>query len=324
MRLLLRQCCRIAALLIFQVGNAWSNAAAPPANLWILWEGQGPRPTLELQLCPDSRCETTPAALTCDGEACFFSTYFGEASEQIRIRARFGNEILESPIFPANLQYGSSQVLGVSRDAATLRIAPLPQGRMPMSDWLKRWPLAFALTLLLEEAVALLGLLLLRIRRERWATVLLAVFLANLFTHPLVYLVFPIGAQWFPRDRVGLGLALGIFCLYYFAMLWIAPRWKSGRQRLRGIAFSALALIPVLILAAFAAFLGSYGKSHQVILNGVPWQGLLLGSEIFAWLAETALLYRLCKASFGLRECTILAFAMNLASFLMGAWILRA
>jgi hypothetical protein len=336
------------ALLLAGALPAWANSAPSTTAWFLLAEGVGTLPPLagaQLQFCLDDACARPDTALTfgqCTASACVahpgppppFTRFGCDAwrclyavlgdNPAVRLVLQFEDGAYASPPL-TDLAFGVS-VFEARREAGGLALTQVePTWRETHMARAGRWPAAFGLTLGVELVLAtvLFGAgLAWQKQPNLLGQALLVTGLANLFTHPVVWFVFPMLAQWYDNAESGLPLGVGCLAVTYLGGLLGVYLGRGRWRQWLVLGASALFLLGC-PLAAMLWFGGAYG-GFAWQLEGWPPLAVLAAAEAFAVAAEAALIWLLTGRRVPLWLAGPASLLVNLASFAAGWWLTPA
>jgi hypothetical protein len=340
--------CLMALLFMAPSEIALANMAPPPSVAWFSLQFEvSPAPRLKgLQLvsCPSEACEqlvllqqygvceadgclSGPASLSgwstsfdCTASRCRSTAYPNHGDTAFKLVAEFTDQVRMSPVtgrLPKS--YGKEAAWTVHVRETDLSITPddtIPAIRLPYERFSQNlgW---LGLSVLVEMLVAGVGLSVIsRTDWRVWRVRLLAAFLANLATLPVVWLTFPAFGQFQSVGSRLLGILTLVFVAFYVALLVIIYRL---RRKVWLYAFPVLGMVFLVISAACMLMLAlNYYNSYTVFVQGLSPTAVIVLSEAFAVAVEAALIGILCRVSLRAPWLWLLSLAMNAASFLVG------
>lgn len=340
-------------MLLCSHSSALANSAPPPMKIWVTFESSTSSAyeweAVQLVVCAEELCELPVFVQqygSCEAEGCLFnlpeppshSTFecfrnrclgtvhfpYYEESQYFKLIVQFPDHTRESNVLadlPAVWKPGEERAWSVQIQDAALAVTPdaaFVSPVVPLSPLLS----GLLLTLIVELLVTVIALWsLARKERALLSRRLLIVFLINLLTYPLVWLIFPAMRQFQPQYLRAISPYVGVATLLYTAaMVWIYL--TREKKRLIGIIASVVVLPLVTICVFFALIVTGYGNYEIAVPGLSPGMSLLL-TEITVVLMETVLLYVLNRKTLSWTWAGALSLVMNLASFLAGQVIFQ-
>ena len=330
---------------------ASANAPMPPSEIWItfVWaedqlaeldaiqlvgcqteECREPVLLLQYGTCDADRCmraipllESWPNTFDCVANLCRASAYYeGADGPFIKLIVQLQGSVIETNSIDLNLSpWGDAAVrVRVSNNGTWIEqdddFSPPKLGYG--NFWVGLW-----ITLVSE---LLIGEMYLRLRLKFTTSMLtgklLMVFLINLGTFPIVWLVFP-ALEYFQSiaNRWASIFYLIIFSLY-LVFLVAAFRVETKDEKKRVVAGGFVAIVVAFCLLGYTLFALTYGN-YDVSTVGIPLTWILVLSELFAFTAEAFLLHFMDKATFSIWTAIELSVVMNSASVLAGLLVMR-
>lgn len=331
------------------IAPARANAPAPAPHTWLqfAYETQQPVRLQGLQLvdCQETSClqprlllqfgdctgtgcvPGTPlsreqeARLDCVGETCLAVLPFGLPTEQLVVRwigqfsdrVRVSHLLRESPP-PGRWFWGETWSVAVQEDG----LAIASTERSPLGAVFELPWVGFVLTLTVEMAIALLFAFWQKCDRSTTVRLLITVAGLQLLSYPLVTGFFPSLQPFRYRgERVWGAILLGV-AIAYGLLLWRFPRISSTR-----LIFSILIGVPILWFFGFIlVILFGYGEMIPQSTQGIPAIITLLISELFVFVYEALLIYRLNSDKLSISKAMLLSLLANTTSLLLGLRLL--
>jgi len=321
-----------------------ANAPMPPVEIWVALEGiqvdqleaiqlvgyqseRGKEPVFLYQygVCNADKCiepspSLRPGSLECVSHLCRSASYYERPDGLfVKIIIQRHGDAFESNIIALNLSSWREVAIAVQMSDNRVLIEPDDDFSSPELGY-GDFAIGLGVTLATE---LLIGAIYLWLRLKLTFSVILQklfmIFMMNLGTFPIVWLVFP-GLRNFQSNisRTASFFYLIIFLLYLYILV-VAFRAKTRKERKLVIIGGGLILLMVCFVLGFALFVYSYGNDH-VSAFGIPLVWVLVLSEAFVFVSEAVLLRLMDSATFSKRTAMELSLIMNSASILSG-WL---
>ena len=339
----------VLMLLLLWPVPAQANSAPPPSVIWFMFVDQTSAPVnvdaVQLVGCDSLACaqpvllqqygqcqldgclQSSPqlndwsTSFDCAGNRCR-STAFNYPEGYFKLIAQFSGRANVSDVssgLPTDY-WQKSPAWQVSVSETGLSLTPTAAPEYVDKSGLFLTGLAGTQLIELIIAAAFLGIWL-KTDRRRLAGLLGTLFLVNLTTLPVVWFFFPSLGQFQPASARTMGAVVLIVALLYAGLLvWI---YRAGTRRWRvGLIVATVVSLPLTFFCGLLMlFASAYGNYH-FYMAGWPGWATVTASEVFAVVAETALMTLLSRGSLSWRQAGLMCLLTNTASFAWGVVVL--
>jgi hypothetical protein len=324
-----------------------ADSPLPPGIAWFIFNSGGePIDTIvsaQLVGCADTNCakpkqlfqygecalegcvpftmdhEDRWGELHCANDRCRLLTYPLNMT-YFRFLVQFPDKTLTSEVFQGiSCAVGEVQTWRLTVKGAGLVVendtAPVNGGKS--AGFLKTFFFSHTVELIVSGLFYLIGL---KILLKDLPSKLLMVFLVNLITLPIVWFYFTSFILYEPVFMRTVGtLSLIISIAYSIVVIHL---YKTEKDRKKKIVLSVLSVPIVFIIWFITFFMSSYGNQNEIVWNGLSPTVAILLAEIFAFIAEAALIWVLSRKDLSIIKACILSILMNVSSCCLGIWIL--
>ncbi|MEW5872071.1 MAG: hypothetical protein AB1894_22570 [Chloroflexota bacterium] len=340
----------LIAIFLLPTNDAWANAMPKPTEIWLRFVFRDDSiPNVEgIQLlgCSDRECSspvllkgfgncnapgclTIPALLSdewsleCAGNRCLF-VYDDPESDNLplfmQVIAQVAGQTSKSISVSFPLCYSCTEKWKLIIENGNLAIEQDTDSRFPYNAY-KNFFLSFLISTVIELFVTVMMLWLWRIKTKTVIIkVLGVVFLANILSYPVAWLVIPSWGQFQYDYMQGLGRIVSVI-VSLFTVIAIGISVKKPQTR-KNIIYLTLSILVIGVCGFCGAILSGYAN-YRVNVTGLPTSVIILLAEIFAVTFESIFVAILMRKEITFKQAILLGALINATSFIVGLVVIR-